>query len=199
MFSETILEKYVFAEWIYTIAHVFGILAIFFVGIWMGNYGGGFGFQDNPSNEFHWHPLMLSIGILLLNGEAIMIYRGLRDIKKVYTKAIHASLQFCGFLFICIGGKAIYDSRVLNKPAPKPHLLSIHSWIGLTTIVLFILQLLAGFMAFYWPGFSILNRKRIMPFHRANGLIIFTLSFCAALMGLAEYSAWTSRKKKNKF
>lgn len=51
------------------VSQFFGALAVILVAVWMGSFGGGFGWHDNPSLEFHYHPLFMVIGLLFLYGE----------------------------------------------------------------------------------------------------------------------------------
>lgn len=54
---------------IFGVSQFFGALAVILVAVWMGNYGGGFGWHDNPEQQFHYHPLFMVIGMLFLYGE----------------------------------------------------------------------------------------------------------------------------------
>ncbi|KAI1718945.1 eukaryotic cytochrome b561 domain-containing protein [Ditylenchus destructor] len=163
--------------------------AIGLVGCWMGFYKGGFGFQDEPKKEFRWHPLLMSTALLLINGEAILIYRGFRSVRKIYTKAIHGTLQLCAFIIVLAGLKAVFDSHDLNKdpqtgePKPIANLYSIHSWVGLFAVSLFAVQWIGGCVAFFIPGFSMGLRT--------SGIAIFVISLGAALMGATELSVFS--------
>lgn len=70
-----------------------------------------------------------------------MIYRMGRDVHKRKLKLAHAILHGVIFLFALIGAVAVYDFHNLSTP-PKPNLYTLHSWIGLTTTLLFGCQVL---------------------------------------------------------
>lgn len=77
------------------------------------------------------------IFLLLL---AILVYRGVRYARKRNLKISHASI-FGSILFLTlIAGWAVYDSHVLAKPNPIPNFYSLHSWVGVIAITMFILQ-----------------------------------------------------------
>ncbi|CAD5228840.1 unnamed protein product [Bursaphelenchus okinawaensis] len=181
---------------IYGIAHLFGLTAIGLIVSWMCYDGKGFALRSDPKLEFKWHPICMSLSLLFLNGEAIMIYRGLRDVKKVYTKAVHGILHCIAFTIMVLGLKAVWDSHDYNytgtvdNVTPMPNLQSCHSWIGLSCATFYGCQLLAGFVAFYVPQTPLHIRQAVMPFHRTGGLIIFAFCLAAALMGAAEKAAW---------
>lgn len=94
---------------------------------------------------------------------------------------------------------------------PLPNLVSLHSWFGLSAIILYILQVCpllcifpliffpsscqftGGFLTFFWPGLSLPLRKAFLPYHQLIGLIIFLSSTGTALLGISEYAAWHHR------
>ena len=80
---------------------------------------------------------------------------------------------------------AVFDSH--NKPqTPIPNMYSLHSWVGLTAVILFGVQWVVGFVSFLFPKLSENNRKWILPYHKFGGIAIFGLVCAAALMGITE-------------
>ena len=57
-----------FTAWV-ILAQVFGLAAVIIVAVWMGQYNGGFAWQENPSKEFNYHPLFMIIGMVFLYGD----------------------------------------------------------------------------------------------------------------------------------
>uniref|UniRef100_A0A1I8AJR7 Cytochrome b561 domain-containing protein n=1 Tax=Steinernema glaseri TaxID=37863 RepID=A0A1I8AJR7_9BILA len=170
-------------------------VAVTLVAVWMCGFGGGPSWQSDPAREFRWHPLAMSLGMFFCNGEAILIYRGLRNVPKPKTKLMHAGLQFCAIIINVFGLKAAWDSHDLNKDKdgnlkPIPNLMSLHSWIGISTVVLFCLQFLFGFITYLKPGLPMQYRALFMPGHRLGGIALFVMALGSALMGISERSAW---------
>lgn len=52
-------------------------------------------------------------------------------------------------------------------------------------------QLVGGFLAFLYPGFSSDIRAKIMPIHRAIGTATFMMAIIAATSGFLEKAIWT--------
>ncbi|KAL8183460.1 UNVERIFIED_CONTAM: Cytochrome b reductase 1 [Gekko kuhli] len=63
---------------------------------------------------------------------------------------------------------------------------SLHSWIGLTVVILYSLQLVLGFVVFLLPLAPIYLRVMIMPIHVYSGLFIFGTVIATVLMGITE-------------
>jgi len=108
------------------------------------------------------------------------------------------------FILMVIGLKAAFDSHNYaldkdNKPAPKPNMYTLHSWVGLLAAVLFGCQWTLGFLAFLFPKFSGDIRALLLPFHQYFGSSILVLAAAAALMGHLEKAIWSNKEygKKN--
>jgi len=69
----------------------------------------------------------------------MLVYRVFRNERKMRLKILHAVLQALALIISAVGLKAVFDSHNL---AAEPHanLYTLHSWIGLITIILFGIQ-----------------------------------------------------------
>ena len=85
--------------------------------------------------------------------KAILVYRVFPYVTKIWVKILHAVLLATSLILSSVGLKAVFDSHS-NAIPPKAHLDSLHSWVGLTTVVLFGLQWVCGFVAFLFPRLS---------------------------------------------
>jgi cytochrome b-561 len=94
------------------------------------------------------------------------------------------------FLLTVIGLKAVFDSHNLKttdgKPTPIANLYSLHSWMGIITVILFAMQWLGGFITFLFPGLASHLRASYMPIHTSFGIMIFVLACGTSLLGITE-------------
>ena len=83
-----------------------------------------------------------------------MLYRVFRGERKQKLKLLHAGIMFAVFFLTVIALKAVFDSHNL-RPCPEPekegetckinNLYSLHSWMGLITVILFTFQVRVTF------------------------------------------------------
>ena len=69
---------------------VVGLGMVVMMSVWTGHFLGGFAGQSEPSLEFNWHPLLLTISLIYLYGNGILIYRIGRNERKSRLKLAHA-------------------------------------------------------------------------------------------------------------
>lgn len=110
-----------------------------------------------------------------------------------------------------MGLAAIIRSKNLGQ---RPHFFTYHSWIGITTLTLFVFQWILGFISFLFPQLSLRFRQFYLPrlvqvflifvcrisfcfSHRFWGKTIFICAVIAILTGVSEHGMTTSFFKKN--
>ncbi|MCL4160376.1 UNVERIFIED_CONTAM: hypothetical protein GTU68_001319, partial [Idotea baltica] len=144
---------------------VSGILTIVLLVVWLNLFRGGFAWHSNPKLEFNWHPLFMVLGLVFLYANAL--------------------------IFTIIGLQAVFDSHNLNvdaqnNPKPLPNLYSLHSWLGLSVVILFACQWAMGLITFLAPGFRSAIRSAYLPLHTFFGIAIFVGAVATSLLGLNE-------------
>ncbi|XP_012275339.1 cytochrome b reductase 1 isoform X2 [Orussus abietinus] len=169
-----------------TATEVFGVLLIILVIVWTTCYRDGFAWSSYPKQQFNWHPLLMTIGLVFLYANAMLIYRSQRTVRKRRLKLLHAGMMIFSLLLTIIALVAVFDSHNLNKPEPIPNMYSLHSWVGLTSVILFCCQWVAGCVSFLYPGIQSQLRAVYMPVHVYFGTAGFIGVIASCLLGLNE-------------
>ncbi|VDD82049.1 unnamed protein product [Mesocestoides corti] len=164
------------------IAQIFGLAAVVTCIIWMGYYNDGFDWADSAC-VFNYHPVFMVLGLIFCFGDAMLIYRVFRFLPKLPLKAVHAVLMLLSLLFSVVGLKSAFDSHNLRA---IPNMYSLHSWIGLVTIILFSLQWVIGLVTFLVPSIPLRLRATILPLHTSMGLFLFCCAIAACISGITE-------------
>jgi cytochrome b-561 len=172
-------------RWYYFIAifaQVVGVIGVILVGVDFGVYFGGFTWGG--STLFNYHPLFMTLGMVFLYGDGLLIYRIFRNSGRLFVKLLHGFLLLASLIFASVGLAAVFQSY---DTTGGTNLGSLHSWFGLTAVILFGLQWVCGFFAFLFPKVNHNLGHKYMPMHKYWGRTIFTLVIVTALMGIAQY------------
>ncbi|CAG9772189.1 unnamed protein product [Ceutorhynchus assimilis] len=175
---------------IYSFTTAMGTGLLILVLFWLLHYREGFAWTSDIKRQFNWHPFLMLFGMVFLYSQAILTYRTGRSKPKMKLKLLHGGLHLLAFVCSVIALKAVFDSHNLASP-PMANLYSLHSWIGLLTVIIFSTQFLAGFLSFLYPGISPSLRKAIMPVHVVVGTSAFVMAIVSALTGLNEKAIFT--------
>ncbi len=116
-----------------------------------------------------------------------MIDHVLFAVKRIRVKIFYACLLTVSIVFSIIGLKAVYDSYNRAEP-PEKNLFSLHSWIGLATVILLCLQWLCGFISCLCPRLNENIRHAFIFNYKFWSKLIFLLGIGTVLMGITEYS-----------
>jgi Eukaryotic cytochrome b561 len=72
-----------------------------------------------------------------------MMFRNMRYTRKKQLKLLHAGCHVLTFVLTVIALVAVFDSHNLAVP-PIPNLYTLHSWIGLTAVIMFCCQVISN-------------------------------------------------------
>ena len=85
----------------------------------------------------------------------------------------HFWLHTASLITIVLGVTAAYKSHTLKRPTPIPNFYSVHSWLGVATLALLVLQYLLAAGAFLWPRLPPAQRRQLSPLHMYLGRAVF--------------------------
>ncbi|KFO15088.1 Cytochrome b reductase 1, partial [Balearica regulorum gibbericeps] len=116
---------------------------------------------------------------------AIIVYRlpWTWKCSKLLMKFIHAGLNTIAMILAIVSMVAVFE---FHNARNIPNMYSLHSWIGLTAVIFYSLQLFLGFAVFLLPFAPVTLRAALMPIHVYSGLTIFATVIATALMGITE-------------
>ncbi|ETV80151.1 hypothetical protein, variant [Aphanomyces astaci] len=142
----------------------------------------GFSWGYKSDLVFNWHPVLMSFGFLFCSSQAILVFVT-KPFAHITNKLIHVACHSVSILSVTVGTIAIF--RYHNEHGFH-NLRSVHSWVGLTTLIAFGAQYMFGYVVYYFPGAAVPFRKQSMPFHigvglGVMGLIAMTFGACSQM------------------
>ncbi|NXS62535.1 CYAC3 protein, partial [Brachypteracias leptosomus] len=185
-----------------------GFLCVALVSAWCQYWRGGFSW-DGSTQTFNWHPVLMVTGMLVLYGAAALVYRLPLTWSgpKLPWKVLHGGLALAAFILAVLGLAAVFS---FHNHQGTPNMYSLHSWLGLVTVLLFScqvsvlgtppapqtpllliltpfsLQWVAGFGAFLLPWAPAWLRAFYKPIHVFFGSTILMLSVASCVSGINE-------------
>ncbi|XWS46406.1 hypothetical protein CRYUN_Cryun14cG0063100 [Craigia yunnanensis] len=168
---------------IFMVVRVLGIVIAALVFIWTLHYRGGLALiSDNKDLIFNVHPVLMVIGLVLLNGEAMLAYKTVPGTKS-FKKLVHLTVQCVAFILSIIG---LWAALKFHNDKGIDNFYSLHSWLGLACLFLFGIQWAAGFATFWYPGGSRNSRASLFPWHVFFGMYTYALAVATATTGILE-------------
>ena len=137
---------------------------------------------DVGTTLFNYHPLLMTMGLLLFPVHAMLVYRFVPK-SKLIQKIIHSFLMFAG-LFISIIGLTVAEVSLLH--GKQYHIWSIHSWFGLLTVCMFIVQFAFALLALSLP-IGLDRKARIIVLHKYSGIILTLLPMMTISLGITQF------------
>ncbi|XP_041812875.1 transmembrane ascorbate-dependent reductase CYB561 isoform X2 [Chelmon rostratus] len=176
-------------------SQVLGLASVVLTGVWMGHYRGGFAW-DGSTLEFNVHPLCMVLGLVFLQGDAILVYRVFRSEPKRSVKLLHGIIHLLALIVSIIGFVAVFDN---HKQSKIPDMYSLHSWCGMITLVVFCIQWVMGLLFFLFPVASSRLRASYLPVHVFCGLALLAMAIGTSLLGITEKLLFTIMSTYSQF
>lgn len=168
--------------WLVGVSQLLGLVSVVLTGVWMGHYRGGFAW-DGSAQEFNLHPLCMVLGLVFLQGDAILVYRVFQNEAKRNVKLLHGIIHLLALVISIVGFVAVFD---FHRAAKIPDMYSLHSWCGMATLVLFCIQWVMGLVFFLFPVASAWLRASYLPIHVFSGLVLLVMAVGTSLLGITE-------------
>lgn len=154
-------------------------------------YLGGLNWKDLI---FNYHPIFMTSGLILCSISAILTYR-LLPLPKTITKPLHAAIHTLAIILVVIGltcvivGNNYKDYNTGN--AFYTNLTSLHSFLGLSAVLLFFQNYVLGIVHFLTPlsWVPAEDRKYYLPLHVFLGTFSLMAAAFAVQTGLMELLA----------
>ncbi|XP_032058788.1 cytochrome b561 [Aythya fuligula] len=176
------------------VSQLLGLTLLAATGAWLGRYRGGVAWQGQL--QFNVHPLCMVLGMVFLQGDALLVYRVFRNEAKRSTKMLHALLHGLALVIALVGIVAVFKS---HHAKGITDMYSLHSWCGMAAFVLYLVQWLLGCGFFLAPGASFSLRSRYKPQHIFVGIALFALSIATCLLGITEMLLFNIRDSYSQF
>ncbi|XP_050434682.1 transmembrane ascorbate-dependent reductase CYB561-like isoform X2 [Adelges cooleyi] len=175
------------------LSQVFGIAILVMMFYWLNFYRGGFGFSE-AKIIFNFHPMLMSIGFIYLFATSILHFRTFRNEKKNTLKYQHAIIHGFIIVLVLFGSWSAIASHLYASP-PIPNFYSLHSWMGILTMLMFISQFVGGFVSFLFPGIAGEYRAAVLPYHVFIGVLTFGLAIATSILGVSEKTIFALDRK----
>mmetsp|Transcript_4655 Transcript_4655/g.5263 ORF Transcript_4655/g.5263 Transcript_4655/m.5263 type:complete len:255 (-) Transcript_4655:104-868(-) len=183
-YSNRVYHHQLFQQASEKLVHALALIAIFLVVAWF--YDDGFSWETGSKLVFNWHPVLMTGGLVSLFAESAIAYRSLKPLQQQQKKRIHLILHTTILVLTIVGLRAVF--RFHNEASPPiKNLYSLHSWLGLVTVILFFAQYAAGVYVFFFPRMKTEARKDVLPYHAYIGTGLFCIMVTGTvLMGIME-------------
>lgn len=123
-------------------------------------------------------------------GQGMLVYRSCRCCRRIWSKMLHTMFHLLAIPCIVVGFIAAWDYHELQPETPIPHLYSIHSWMGLATMAMFLLQFVSGVFSFLLlmccSSSTASFRSSMVPIHSSLGTTTFLMAIATCIAGITE-------------
>jgi cytochrome b-561 len=163
-------------------------LGAMLVVVWWINLLGGLSWKSGEAKlVFNWHPLLMITTFCFMT-VATFAYR--IPVNKSVSKRVHGVVWAVAALCAMVALVAVVRSHNDKESGFIANLYSIHSWIGIFVISIFIFQFFAGLFTFGYPltsmGVDASFKAKMMTVHYFVGPFIYVSTAATILLGIQE-------------
>lgn len=168
-------------------AHVLSLTSVIVVIVWISALGGLSWQRGSAKQVFNWHPLLMICAFMFMT-VASLSFRNKLIGNRQTLKFIHGMAWSVAALCASVALIAVFMSHNDARSGYVANLYSLHSWIGMAVIGMYLLQFLIGVFSFAWPLASMTPSKkgRIMQFHKFVGPVVYNATAANILLGIQE-------------
>lgn len=148
----------------------------------------GLSWESGEANEvFNWHPLMM-ISAFDFMTVAALSFRVAQSssIDRYWAKLIHATSWSITIVLGTVGIIAVVKSHNDGRSGYIANLYSLHSWLGLAVMSLYVLQFIAGTAFFGFQMGSSSLRASMLQLHQFFGPFIYNMTAFTIVTGILE-------------
>ncbi|BDA44414.1 probable cytochrome b reductase 1 [Coccomyxa sp. Obi] len=163
---------------------VLWLAALIVLLIWVERYGYGF---KNAAADYgamlSLHYLFMFLAFPVCMAEAILSYRvPLIPVgSRSSIKYMHATLHTLAGIFIILG---LVFVQLFKRTSKESHFFSLHSWIGITAIAMYVGQYVAGLYIYLVSKWAPQAKADFYKVHRFLGAATLLTGFAAILLGV---------------
>lgn len=168
-------------------AHVLSIALVVLVAKWVSQLGGLSWESGHAKLVFNWHPLFMIIAFLFMTVSSLSFRHRHFGFLRSTSKTLHVVGWTMAAACMTVGVVAVFFSHNDRASGFIANLYSLHSWVGITVLLLYLVQFLVGIGAFVVPlKISSGNKAKILQVHTFVGPILYLSMMLTILLGIQE-------------
>merc|ERR1719296_247177 len=168
------------------LSHILCLVTLALVGSWI-NQLGGLSWSDGEAKEvFNWHPLMMICTFDFMTVASLSFRIPCKSGSRYWVKATHVISWIVAIIFASVGLTAVFKSHNDGLSGYIANLYSLHSWLGILVISLYVCQFIVGTSFFALQFGTSSARESMMQLHVFFGPCIYNLTAFTIVSGILE-------------
>lgn len=171
-------------------AHGLALASLLVVYWWVSTLGGLSWKAGAAKQVFNWHPLLMVATFSFMTVASLSFRLPRRCDNRDLSKLVHGISWLVAALAATVGLIAVFASHNDAASGYVANLYSLHSWIGILVILLYVAQFLIAVRAFGGPFASLAWsppwKALLLQFHVVLGPLIYVLTATTILLGVQE-------------